>query len=126
MTDTAAEAARLTSLPGQPVDATLLARLGAEIEFDDMRTASHPDTTPLHKAADANYRQMLLVISTAFLRGRKVLRPSLKSETPDLAPALAAIRTSLTAALPSVLLKTVAAGGDAAVQQLRRQLKARR
>jgi RNA:NAD 2'-phosphotransferase (TPT1/KptA family) len=36
------------------------------------------DLTPLHKAADAHYAPIMLAVSAAFMRGRKVLKASLR------------------------------------------------
>lgn len=75
--------------------------------------ARHPESA-IHVAADAHYAQMLIVISAAFMRGRKAYKSG------GLNAAISAIRTSLLATLEPVLLKCVEAGGHVAINGLPR------
>lgn len=79
----------------------------------ELRTASRDDS-PIHRAADARLRQMTLVVNAAFMRGRKAYKDG------GVDAAAEAIRASLFATLPSVLLKAYASGGDAGLASLKK------
>lgn len=92
----------LSTLP-TPVRAQLL--LLAALRAGRLRTAASRDNTPLHRAADKHYSQMMLVISAAFMRGKKAYKSS------GVDAAVKAIRASLLESLPAVLLASLVAGG---------------
>lgn len=83
----------------------------------EQRSASHHPESPVHKAADAHLKPMALAVMYAFLSARKAY----KSSGTD--AAISALKAALRKALPPVLLKTVVAGGEVAVQGLRTQLR---
>ncbi len=82
------------------------------------RALASRDNNAVHRAADANYKQMMLVVSAAFMRGRKAY----KAGGTD--AAVKAIRKALVETLPAVLLKTAAASGTAALAALPKRLRA--
>ena len=85
--------------------------LAAKLRVDALNVAKR-DQTPLHAAADAHLDAMTVAVHYSFLKGRKAY----KSGGTD--AAVRAIRAALLVSLPPVLLKCVAAGGEAALKAL--------
>jgi hypothetical protein len=70
------------------------------------------DNTLAHKAADAHLDAMTVAVMYSFLRGRKAYKSG------GINAAVKAVRDGLLKSLPPVLLKTVAAGGNAAIAKV--------
>lgn len=85
-----------------------------------MRAAAKRDNTPVHRAADAGYKAMMLAVSYGFMKGKRAY----KSGGVD--AAVKAIRAALLESLPPVLIKTFVAGGNAGVGMLPKRRAAMR
>src|ERR1017187_10347580 len=82
-----------------------------------MRVSAKRDNTPVHRAADAGYKAMMLAVSASFMRGKKAY----KSGGVD--AAVKAIRASLLETLPTPLAALWAAGGNAGLALLGRRAR---
>lgn len=76
--------------------------------------SANSDNTHVHRAADAHYDKMLLVVSAAFMRGKKAYKLD------GIDAAVKAIHASLKATLPSVLLTVMKMSGASALKMLPR------
>src|ERR1017187_1097926 len=82
-----------------------------------MRVSAKRDNTPVHRAADAGYKAMMLAVSASFMRGKKAY----KSGGVD--AAVKAIRAALLETLPTPLAALWAAGGNAGLALLGRRAR---